>query len=148
MERNLIFDKKPEFIQDLGSGYSNVHMDIKEIEVSEDYEESGKHLKRTVKKFSANVQRVQNPVTYERTVDSAIREEFPDGEDAAALRKGVLDPNDKDFVRLNGFAEMVKTMFKNEMKRTAENIETPAPKTAKKPAKTTEKKADFWEGVK
>ena len=110
MIRNLIFDEQPTFIQDLGSGYSNVHLNIKQVDCIEHDEESNKDVK--VKKWSADVQKVDNPVTYEKTVTLAIKEEFPNGEDEAALRKGIVNPKDEDFVKLNSFAEYVKKSFK------------------------------------
>ena len=110
MEKCLIFDSKPKKILDLGSGFSNVHLNIHEIMVTEHDEESGKD--KQVRKWQADVQRVQNPVTYDKTVDAAIHDEFPNGADEAALRKGILDPRDKDFVKLNEFAEFVKRSYK------------------------------------
>ena len=114
MERNLIFDTKPKFIEDLGSGYSNVHLNIREVEVEEyDFEEE---KSKKVMKWQADVQRVKNPVTYEKTVNAAIHEKFPNGEEEAALRKGITNPLDKDFVRLNEFAESVKEAYKKGIK--------------------------------
>ena len=132
MERNLIFDEKPEFIVDLGSGYSNIHMNVKEVEF-EEYDQETETSKR-IKKWQADVQRVKNPVTYEKTVNSAIKDEFPDGEDAAALRKGIVNPKDKDFMRLNAFAEYVKKMFKSA--------------SIKSESKVGKYMEDFWSGVK
>ena len=111
MEKGLIFDSKPDKIEDLGSGYSNVHLNIREVTITEHDEES--NMDKEVKKWQADVQRVQNPVTYDKTVDAAIHDEFPNGEAEAALRKGILDPKNKDFVALNEFAEFVKRSYKD-----------------------------------
>ena len=35
MERGLIFDEKPAFIFDLGTGYSNVHLNIEQVDEPE-----------------------------------------------------------------------------------------------------------------
>lgn len=35
MERGLIFDEKPAFILDLGTGYSNVHLNIEQVDEPE-----------------------------------------------------------------------------------------------------------------
>lgn len=110
MERGLIFEERPKFIKDLGSGYSNVYLNVKEIEVETTEEETKETFKQ--KKWQADVQRVKNPVTYEKVVDSAIREEFPNGAEEAALRKGIVNPKDSDFVKLNIFAESIKDAYK------------------------------------
>lgn len=64
-----------------------------------------------VKKWKADVQRVKNPVSYDKTVDAAIKDEFPNGEEEAALRKGILNKLDPDYVKLNEFAESVKQSY-------------------------------------
>ncbi len=111
MERGLIFDEKPPFILDLGTGYSNVHLNIKQVD--EPYIDSvGEPVQgKFVKKWVADVQRVKNPVSYDKTVNAAIKDEFPNGEEEAALRKGILNKLDADYVKLNEFAESVKKSF-------------------------------------
>lgn len=110
MEKELIFDEKPPFILDLGSGYSNVHLNIEEIMLPSYADED--HYVLT-KKFKADVQRVKNPVSYDKVVDAAIKDEFPNGAEEAALRKGIIDKNDTDYLKLNKFAEDIKQSYKN-----------------------------------
>ena len=111
MERGLIFDEKPAFILDLGTGYSNVHLNIEQVDEPE-MDSMGDIVQgKFVKKWKADVQRVKNPVSYDKTVDAAIKDEFPYGEEEAALRKGILNKLDADYVKLNEFAESVKQSY-------------------------------------
>lgn len=111
MERGLLFLEQPPFIEDLGSGYSNVHLNrtevLEPVPVKMGEETTGEMRKM----WRADVQKVKNPVTYDKTVDAAVREEFPNGASDAALRKGITNKDDPDFVKLNEFAEFVKQSF-------------------------------------
>ena len=111
MERGLIFDEKPAFIFDLGTGYSNVHLNIEQVDEPETDDMGNIVQEKFVKKWKADVQRVKNPVSYDKTVDAAIKDEFPNGEEEAALRKGILNKLDPDYVKLNEFAESVKQSY-------------------------------------
>ena len=91
MER-LIFDSIPETIQDLGTGYSLVHLNIA----------SDGEL------YSALVVRVEHPVTRDRVISSFIRAQFTDDAREAALRKGIADNTDPDYLAFNQYSEDVK----------------------------------------
>lgn len=112
MERGLLFLEEPPFIEDLGSGYSNVHLNrtavLEPVPVEIGEETTGEMRQM----WKADVQLVKNPATYDRTVDAAVKDEFPNGASDAALRKGITDKEDPDFVKLNEFAEFVKKSFK------------------------------------
>lgn len=56
MDIGLVFDEYPNVVLDLGSGYSNVHTNIAEIEVDETVDD--RVVTKT--KFSADVFRVSN----------------------------------------------------------------------------------------
>ena len=88
----LIFDSIPETIQDLGTGYSLVHLNV----------ESDGEL------YSALVARVDHPVTRDRVIAAFIRVEFSDDAREAALRKGIADKTDADYVAFNKYSEDVK----------------------------------------
>ena len=88
----LIFDSTPETIQDLGTGYSLVHLNV----------ESDGEL------YSALVARVDHPVTRDRVIAAFIRVEFSDDAREAALRKGIADKTDADYVAFNKYSEDVK----------------------------------------
>ena len=91
MER-LVFDSIPETIQDLGTGHSLVHLNI----------ESDGEL------YSALVVRVEHPVTRDMVIAAFIRAEFDDDAREAALRKGIADKNDSDYLAFNAYSDAVK----------------------------------------
>jgi hypothetical protein len=62
MQKGVVFDQKPERVLDLGTGYSNVHLNIEEITVS-DMDENQEP--ENVVKYRADVVRVKNPATEE-----------------------------------------------------------------------------------
>ena len=91
MER-LVFDSIPETIQDLGTGHSLVHLNVQEAD----------------NQVSALVVRVEHPVTRDRVISSFIRAEFSDDAREAALRKGIADNTDPDYLAFNAYSENVK----------------------------------------
>lgn len=95
----------------IGTGYSNVHLNIEQVDEPETDDMGNIVQEKFVKKWKADVQRVKNPVSYDKTVDAAIKDEFPNGEEEAALRKGILNKLDPDYVKLNEFAESVKQSY-------------------------------------
>ena len=56
MERGLIFDEKPPFILDLGTGYSNVHLNIEQVDEPETDDMGNIVQEKFVKKWKADVQ--------------------------------------------------------------------------------------------
>ena len=88
----LIFYSIPETVQDLGTGYSLVHLNA----------ESNGEL------YSALVVRVEHPVTRDNVIAAFIRAEFTDDAREAALRKGIADKTDADYVAFNKYSEDVK----------------------------------------
>ena len=98
------------FIQDLGTGFSYVNFDRRTEEVKDP--ETGE-VNGTV--CIAGLQcRIQNPATYNRIVDSVVSQKYPDGSDQAALRKGIIDSENSDFVAFNAFVESIKQKCKDE----------------------------------
>lgn len=89
----LIFDLIPETIQDLGTGHSLVHLNVQE---------------EADNQVSALVVRVEHPVTRDRVISSFIRAEFDDDAREAALRKGIADNTDADYLAFNKYSEDVK----------------------------------------
>ena len=61
MEKGIVFDQMPEFVVDLGTGFSNVQLNISEFESTD---EDG----NAVTKYMADVFRVINPATYENVL--------------------------------------------------------------------------------
>lgn len=89
----LIFDLIPETIQDLGTGYSLVHINVQE---------------EADNQVSALVVRVEHPVTRDRVIAGFIRSEFNDDAREAALRKGISDNTDPDYLAFDAYSENVK----------------------------------------
>ena len=89
----LIFDSIPETIQDLGTGHSLVHLNVQE---------------EADNQVSALVVRIEHPVTRDRVIASFIRAEFSDDAREAALRKGIKDKTDADYLAFNKYSEAVK----------------------------------------
>ena len=89
----LIFDSIPETIQDLGTGHSLVHLNVQE---------------EADNQFSALVVRVEHPVTRDRVIAAFIRAEFSDDAREAALRKGIADNTDADYLAFNKYSDDVK----------------------------------------
>lgn len=58
MEKAIVFDQIPEFVVDLGTGFSNVQLNMSEFESTD---EDG----NAVTKFTADVVRIANPAIYE-----------------------------------------------------------------------------------
>ena len=89
----LIFDSIPETIQDLGTGHSLVHINVKQ---------------EAYNQVSALVVRVEHPVTRDRVIAAFIRAEFSDDAREAALRKGIADKTDADYLAFKRSSEDVK----------------------------------------
>lgn len=92
MER-LVFDSIPETIQDLGTGNSLVHLNVQE---------------EADNQFSALVVRIEYPVTRDRVIAGFIRAQFTDDARESALRKGISDNTDTDYLAFNKYSEDVK----------------------------------------
>ena len=89
----LIFDSIPETIQDLGTGHSLVHLNVQE---------------EADNQVSALAVRVEHPVTRDKVIAAFIRAEFSDDAREAALRKGIADKTDADYLAFNRYSEDVK----------------------------------------
>ena len=89
-----IFETKPEIIQDLGTGHSLVHLEITEVENG----------------FEASVIRVKTPVTRDSVISAIICDKYNADLREAALRKGISNPLDEDYVAFNEFAEYAKSI--------------------------------------
>lgn len=98
------------FIQDLGTDFSYVNFD-RRIEEVKDPETSEVVGTVPVAGFQY---RIGNPASYDRIVDAVVRENFPDGADQAALRKGIVDAENSDFVAFNSFVESIKQKCRDE----------------------------------
>jgi len=98
------------FIQDLRSGFSYINFDRTIENIKDPVTEE---ITGTVP-VAKEQYRIENPATYDRIVDAVIKENFPAGSDQAALRKGIIDSENTDFVAFNAFVESIKLKCKNE----------------------------------
>lgn len=96
-----------KFVDDLGNGHSYVNFDREEKQLTD---ESG--TKTVV--VAAMQYHVMNPVTRDRIINAVINDNYPDGKSEMALRKGILNNQDPDFVAFNAFAESIKQKCTNE----------------------------------
>ena len=102
MQKNVIIARNI-FIEDLCTGYSLVNFD-RTVSVENDNEVI----------VAGEQYRVKNPVNYGSIVNAVVKENYSNGADEAALRKGILNADDPDFVAFNDFVELVKLKCKNE----------------------------------
>lgn len=101
-----IFNERPETILDLGTGNSNVHLNITEVDIPEMGTDG---LINTIK-YQADVIRIENPATRGRIISAIIKDRFTTDFREAALRKGIEDKTDSDYILFNNYAESVKDM--------------------------------------
>jgi hypothetical protein len=108
MQKNVVISENV-FIQDLGTGFSYVNFTRSENEMTDEFGNVRTEI------IAGEQYKVENPVTYEKIISEIIRERFTDDEREAALRKGIINSDDVDFIAFNEFAEQTKTRVRNEM---------------------------------
>lgn len=79
-----IFDERPESIQDLGTGYFNIHFNIEEVTEQQVDEDTGEP--EDVTRYSANVERVSS-LEYGDIVCKLIRKRYTESQELALLRQ-------------------------------------------------------------
>lgn len=95
------------FIEDLGTGHSYVNFNrltktVTDMEGTRTFCEAGEQYY------------VAHPITLARIVNTVVKESFQDGESEAAIRKGISNSADPDFVAFNVFVEGVKQKCRDE----------------------------------
>jgi hypothetical protein len=108
MQKNVQINED-KFIQDLGTGSSLVNFDRKK-ELIPATGDSPEHEVIT----AGEQYRINNPINYSTVVDKVVKENYKDGADDAALRKGIIDGSDPDFIAFNAFVELIKSKCRNE----------------------------------
>lgn len=104
MERQK-FTEKPKTVLDLGTGYSNVHFNISE-EIDNTVDVNGNLVQPTV--WIAAVVRVENPIDRDKIIAAIVNGTFSKDFREAALRKGISDKDDSDYVSFNNFVNDIK----------------------------------------
>jgi len=108
MQKNVQISENV-FVQDLGTGFSYVNF-CRTAVVPDNAPEDEEVLEY----YAEEQYRVPNPADYPTIVNTVVKENYPHGADEAALRKGIVNAQDADFVEFNNFVEQVKLKCKNE----------------------------------
>ncbi len=58
---------------------------------------------------------VEQPITRDKVIDAIIKDKYRDGASEAAIRKGVIDKNDSDFVEFYNFVESLKAQLGDDL---------------------------------
>lgn len=99
--RNIGFsDLKMDAIEELGDGSYYYNRNIKRITIN--------HEDRIINSWECERILCTGTPSYESVVDQVVKCHYPSGEDMAIMRKGIVDPNNKEFVNYNQFVEDVK----------------------------------------
>ena len=106
MQKNVQIPEN-KFIEDLGTGFSYVNFDRSSKVITD---EMG--IKTVI--VAQEQYRVPNPATRDRIIDNVIKKNYSEGKSEAALRKGIINVADPDFVAFNTFVEAIKTKCANE----------------------------------
>lgn len=107
MQKNVVIEEK-KLVQDLGTGKSYINLFVKEEPVNDD------ELGVSIQIVAGQQLTLAHPVTRDRVIDLAVRANYPDGASEAAIRKGIVDKNDPDFVAFNEFIESIKRQIDEE----------------------------------
>ncbi len=102
MQKNVVIPQN-RFIEDLGSGFTYVNLYREEIQIEDEL-----GVKTVI--VAGEQYKVRNPATKDRIINIVISENYADGKSEAALRKGIIDKNNPDFVSFNEFAEAIKAI--------------------------------------
>ena len=94
---------RPETIEQYDESHSLYRINITE-EVTEEVTEDGIV-------YNWDEYLIEHPVTRDKVIDAVIKEHYPDGASEAAIRKGVINKDDPDFVAFNNFVESVKDVI-------------------------------------
>lgn len=99
---------KPQKIEAVGNGSYQINYNITEKETIE-FE-----FYKVLYEYETII--VCGYPTYENVVGEIIREKYSYDFREAAIRKGISNPNDPDYVAFNDFAEQTKLMVKELLK--------------------------------
>lgn len=94
-------DTKPEIIENIGNGNYFFNYNIEE------------YIEDDITKYKYDQIELQSYPNYDNIVSEIIKNKFSYDFREAAIRKGVSNPNDKDFIEFNSFAEEIKQFIKN-----------------------------------
>lgn len=101
--KKQIFDTKPEAVQDLGTGYYNIHLNIEEVEVEQVNEEKGEA--ELVTKWQCDVLRASD-ASYSTIVNELIRKRYSIDRELALHRQREI--KSEEFQEYFDFCEACK----------------------------------------
>ena len=107
MQKNVVIQDR-RLVHDLGTGRAYINLFVTEEEV-EDVE--GNMVEQIV---AGQQLTLDEPITRARIINLAVHNNYPDGASEAAIRKGIIDPHDPDFVAFNNFVKHVKQQIDEE----------------------------------
>lgn len=94
----------PNTIEAVGNGSYNVNYNVIESSIIDGVVQSKSYDYETVTVFGFP--------TYESVVSHIIKEKYSYDFREAAIRKGIANPLDEDYIEFNNFAEQTKVMVK------------------------------------
>lgn len=101
MQKNVVIQDK-RLVHDLGTGRAYINLFIK----TQEFEDMDGGI---IKQIVAGQQlTLAKPFTRARIINLAVQANYPDGASEAAVRKGIADPLNPDFVAFNDFVESIK----------------------------------------
>lgn len=104
------YDHRPELIEILDKNTSIVNMDVTE-KIAEDIQSDNQYELNQGPSWIVGVQvKVIGELNRDSLVNQMICDKFDSSQREAALRKGIVNPQDKDYVEFNEYAEKVKTL--------------------------------------
>ena len=99
-----LFDNRPEAIQDLGTGYYNIHFNIKEVQENE-IDDNDNVIEVT--KYQADVMRVDD-ISYGGIVSAMIRNKYSLDQEFALQRQREI--KSKEFFNYSSYCEQCKAI--------------------------------------
>lgn len=90
---------RPEIIEKYDESHS-----LYRINITEEVNEDG-----IIYKWDEYI--IEHPVTRDKIIDAIINEHYQYGASEAAIRKGVINKDDPDFVAFNNFVEDIKVQI-------------------------------------
>lgn len=102
-------NERPARIEQLGMSTFAYNYDVQEVSVQTNENEQ----ERIEYQFKTLV--FDHKPTRNEVINRIIAEKYPDGEESAIQRKGILDKANEEFVEYNNFVEGVKIKVKSEI---------------------------------
>ena len=92
---------KPEMIENIGNNNYFFNYNIEE------------YIEDNITRYKYDQIELQSYPNYDNVVSEIIKNKFSYDFREAAIRKGISNPNDKDFIEFSSFAEEIKQFIKN-----------------------------------